>query len=274
MHGKWRIGVAAGLAMAALAAMPAAAAMKTQPVEWTLDGTTFSGVLVYDADEDDVRPGLVMVPNWKGVNASAIEKAKQLAGDDYVVLVADVYGKDVRPKTDAEAGPVATKLRNDRPVLRARAQKAVDILKAQAGKVPLDATRIGAVGFCFGGTTVLELARAGSQLAGVVSLHGGLTSPLPAKAGGTHAPVLVLNGADDKSVSAEDIAGFEKEMNAAEVDWQFINYSGAVHCFAEADANSPPGCQYNERAAKRAWKALDVFFEERFDQAAATARSR
>lgn len=259
---RWRCGVAMVLG---LAAMPAMAAMKTQPVEWQLDGTTFSGVLVYDDGDSDKRPGLVMVPNWKGVNDSAIAKAKQLAGDDYVVLVADVYGKGVRPKTDAEAGPVATKLRNERPVLRARALKAIDVLKAQAGKAPLDASRIGAVGFCFGGTTVLEMARAGAPLAGVVSLHGGLGSPLPAKAGGTHPSVLVLNGADDKGVSKDDIASFEQEMNAAKVDWEFTNYSGAVHCFAEADANSPPGCLYNERAAKRAWKALDEFFEERFE---------
>jgi dienelactone hydrolase len=259
---QWRWGAAVLLGMVAL---PAKAAMKTQPVEWQLDGTTFSGVLVYDDGDSDKRPGLVMVPNWKGVNDSAIAKATQLAGDDYVVLVADVYGKGVRPKTDAEAGPVATKLRNERPVLRARALKAIDVLKAQAGKAPLDASRIGAVGFCFGGTTVLEMARAGAPLAGVVSLHGGLGSPLPAKAGGTHPSVLVLNGADDKGVSKDDIASFEQEMNAAKVDWEFTNYSGAVHCFAEADANSPPGCLYNERAAKRAWKALDEFFEERFE---------
>ncbi len=259
---QWRWGAAVLLGMVAL---PAMAAMKTQPVEWQLDGTTFSGVLVYDDGDSDKRPGLVMVPNWKGVNDSAIAKAKQLAGDDYVVLVADVYGKGVRPKTDAEAGPVATKLRNERPVLRARALKAIDVLKAQAGKAPLDASRIGAVGFCFGGTTVLEMARAGAPLAGVVSLHGGLGSPLPAKAGGSHPSVLVLNGADDKGVSKDDIASFEQEMNAAKVDWEFTNYSGAVHCFAEADANSPPGCVYNERAAKRAWKALDEFFDERFE---------
>ncbi len=263
MNKRWQWGAAVLLGMVAL---PAMAAMKTQPVEWTLDGTTFSGVLVYDDGDNDKRPGLVMVPNWKGVNDSAIAKAKQLAGDDYVVLVADMYGKGVRPKTDAEAGPVATALRNQRPVLRARALKAVEVLKAQAGKTPLDASRIGAVGFCFGGTTVLELARAGAPLAGVVSLHGGLGSPLPAKAGDTHPSVLVLNGADDKSVSKDDIAGFEQEMNAAKVDWEFTNYSGAVHCFAESDANSPPGCLYNERAAKRAWKALDEFFEERFEK--------
>jgi dienelactone hydrolase len=262
MNKQWRWGAAVLLGMTAL---PALAAMQAKPVEWTQDGTTFSGVLVYDDSDNDKRPGLLMVPNWKGVNDSAIAKAKQLAGDDYVVLVADVYGKGVRPKTDAEAGPVATKLRNDRPVLRARALEAIEVLKAQAGKAPLDASRIGAVGFCFGGTTVLEMARAGAPLAGVVSLHGGLGSPLPAKAGGTHPSVLVLNGADDKSVSKDDIASFEQEMNAAKVDWEFTNYSGAVHCFAEADANSPPGCQYNERAAKRAWKALDEFFEERFE---------
>jgi len=262
MNRQWRWGAAVLLGMTAL---PALAAMQAKPVEWTQDGTTFSGVLVYDDSDNDKRPGLVMVPNWKGVNDSAIAKAKQLAGDDYVVLVADVYGKGVRPKTDAEAGPVATKLRNDRPVLRARALKAIDVLKAQAGKAPLDASRIGAVGFCFGGTTVLEMARAGAPLAGVVSLHGGLGSPLPAKAGGTHPSVLVLNGADDKSVSKDDIASFEQEMNAAKVDWEFTNYSGAVHCFAESDANSPPGCLYNPRAAKRAWKALDEFFDERFE---------
>jgi len=263
MNRQWRWGAAVLLGMTAL---PALAAMQAKPVEWTQDGTTFSGVLVYDDGDNDKRPGLVMVPNWKGVNDSAIAKAKQLAGDDYVVLVADVYGKGVRPKTDAEAGPVATKLRNDRPVLRARALKAIEVFKAQAGKAPLDASRIGAVGFCFGGTTVLEMARAGAPLAGVVSLHGGLGSPLPAKAGGTHPSVLVLNGADDKSVSKEDIASFEQEMNAAKVDWEFTNYSGAVHCFAESDANSPPGCVYNARAAKRAWKALDEFFEERFEK--------
>ncbi|MCS4233854.1 dienelactone hydrolase family protein [Stenotrophomonas sp. BIGb0135] len=262
MKRQWRWGAAVLLGMTAL---PALAAMQAKPVEWTLDGTTFSGVLVYDDSDSDKRPGLVMVPNWKGVNDSAIAKAKQLAGDDYVVLVADVYGKGVRPKTDAEAGPVATKLRNDRPVLRARALKAIEVLKAQAGKAPLDAGRIGAVGFCFGGTTVLEMARAGAPLAGVVSLHGGLGSPLPAKAGGSHPSVLVLNGADDKGVSKDDIASFEQEMNTAKVDWEFTNYSGAVHCFAESDANSPPGCLYNERAAKRAWKALDAFFEERFE---------
>ncbi|KLJ01046.1 dienelactone hydrolase family protein [Luteimonas sp. FCS-9] len=240
-------------------AVPAFAAPKADPVEWMLDGETFAGVLVYDDAVAVPRPGLVMVPNWKGVNDSAVEKARQAAGDRYVVLVADVYGKDVRPTTDAEAGPVAKALRDDRPTLRARARKAVEVLKAQP---QVDGTRIAAFGFCFGGTTVLELARDGVDLAGVVSLHGGLSTPLPAAAGVVKAPVLVLNGAADQSVSAADIAGFEREMDAAGADWQFVNYSRAVHCFAEADAASPPGCVYDARAATRAWRQMGDFFEE------------
>ena len=253
-----------GLALAL--PLPALAAMQAKPVEWKVGKDSFSGVLVYDDGDHDKRPGLVMVPNWRGVNASAIDKAKQLAGDDYVVLLADVYGKGKRPANDIEAGQFAGALKKDPATLRTRALKAVDVLKAQAGKAPLDASRIGAVGFCFGGTTVLELVRAGAPLAGVVSLHGGLSTPLPAAAGSAKAPLLVLNGADDKSVSRDDIAAFEQEMNGAGADWQFVNFSGAVHCFAEADANSPPGCQYNPRAAKRAYRMLHDFFEERFGE--------
>lgn len=252
------------LGLALVLPLPAWAAMQAKPVEWQVGKDTFSGVLVYDDADHDTRPGLVMVPNWRGVNDSAVEKAKRLAGDDYVVLVADVYGKGKRPANDTEAGQFAGALKKDPATLRARALAAVAALKAQAGKALLDPARIGAVGFCFGGTTVLELVRAGAPLAGVVSLHGGLATAAPAAAGSAKAPVLVLNGADDKSVSRDDIAAFEQEMNGAGADWQFVNFSGAVHCFAEADANSPPGCQYNPRAAKRAYRMLEDFFEERF----------
>ncbi|KGK58968.1 dienelactone hydrolase [Xanthomonas cannabis pv. phaseoli] len=264
MHKQWSWSGVGLVGVLASLAFPAMAAMQAKPLEWKIGKDTFSGVLVYDDAGAATRPGLVMVPNWRGVNDSAVTKAKQLAGDDYVVLVADVYGKGIRPKDDTEAGAQAKKLRDDRPTLQARALKAVDVLKAQAGKAPLDASRIGAVGFCFGGTTVLELVRAGAQLAGVVSLHGGIATPAPAAAGSAKTPLLVLNGADDKSVTKADIAAFETEMNGAGADWQFVNFSGAVHCFAEADANSPPGCLYNPRAANRAYRMLGDFFEERF----------
>ena len=251
------------LALCITASIPAFAKMQQRPVEWQLQGTTYSGVLVYDDAGDARRPGVVMVPNWRGVNASAVAKAEQIAGDDYVVLVADVYGKTVRPQDNDAAAAASKPLREDRNLLRARAAAALAALKAQAGKAPLDATRIAAVGFCFGGTTVLEMARAGMPLAGVVSLHGGLSTPAPAAAGSGKVPMLVLNGAADAGITAEDIANFGTEMDAAKADWQFVNFSGAVHCFAESDANSPPGCLYDPRAAKRAWKMMDNFLEER-----------
>lgn len=233
-----------------------------RPVEWKIGGDTFSGFLVYDDSVAQPRPGLVMVPNWKGVNESAIDKARLVAGDDYVVLVADVYGKGIRPKTDAEAGPVANALRADRPTLRARVQKAVEVLKQQPATL-VDSARIGAFGYCFGGSTVLELVRAGDALSGVASLHGGLATELPA-AGPVETPVLVLNGGDDSYVSAAEITAFQDEMRKAGADWQFVSFGGAVHCFAESDAQSPPGCVYHEPSAKRAYRMLADFFRDVF----------
>ncbi|MDH5835486.1 dienelactone hydrolase family protein [Luteimonas kalidii] len=260
------------LALCSVIVLPvtAAAAMKSEPVEWTVDGDTFSGWLVYDDEDDDRRPGLVMVPNWMGVTDDALERAKAVAGDDYVVLVADVYGKGRRPKDSGEAGKLAGALRgDDRSALRARMQAALDTLRAQAGRAPLDTDRIGAFGFCFGGSAALELARAGTDLAGVVSLHGGLApgaqSPTASK---IVSPVLVLNGADDKAVSDADIVAFEQEMDAAGADWQFVDFSGAVHCFAEPSASNDPAsnCRYDARAAERAYRMMDGFFEEVFEE--------
>ena len=260
-----RLLVAFGLLFAAA---PAFAAMQAKPVEWSVGKERFSGYVVYDDASAAKRPGLVMVPNWMGVTADAVERAKAVAGRDYVVLVADVYGKGRQPKDAGEAGKLAGGLRGeDRGPLRARIEGAVATLKAQAGKAPLDAAKIGAFGFCFGGSTVLELARAGADLAGVVSLHGGLSPGAKSKtAEAIQASVLVLNGADDKGVSDADIAAFEKEMDAAKADWQFVDFSGAVHCFAEPSAGNDPAsnCRYDERAAKRAYRMLADFFRERF----------
>lgn len=256
------------LLSAALCPGLAAAAMKATPLEWKVGEDTFGGVLVYDDEDGDERPGLVMVPNWMGVTDEAIERAKAVAGDDYVVLVADVYGKGKQPKDSGEAGKLAGSLRgDDRSALRARMQAAVDALEAQAGKAPLQADRIGAFGFCFGGSAALELARSGADVAGVVSLHGGLApGAQSATATKVPAPVLVLNGADDKAVGDADILAFEQEMDAAGADWQFVDFSGAVHCFAEPGAGNDPAsnCRYDERAAKRAYRMMDDFFDEVF----------
>ena len=249
----------------ALFGLSAAAFAKpvAEPVSWSHGGTDFDGYLVYDDAEDDRLPGLVMVPNWMGVTDAAIEKAKQIAGDDYVVLLVDMYGRGVRPANTDEAGKAAGAVYADREALRGRINTALGVLRSSAARAPLDATQLGAIGFCFGGAVALELARSGADIGGVVSFHGNLSTTMPARAGDVKASLLVLNGADDSYVPLEQITGFQKEMTEAKADWQFVNYSGAVHCFAEADANSP-GCQYQPLAAKRAYAAMEDFFDERF----------
>ena len=139
------------------------AAVVTKTVAYEIDGEAFEGVLVYDDSVTTPRPGLLAVPNWMGVNEDTVAKAARAAGDKYVVFVADMYGKSIRPSNAEEAGAAATAVRADRPLMRKRAQAAVEVLKAQNGEVALDLSKLGAIGFCFGGGTVLELARSGAQ---------------------------------------------------------------------------------------------------------------
>ncbi len=248
-----------------LATTPVFAKMQAKPVEWTVGKDRFSGYVVYDDASKAKRPGLVMVPNWMGVSDLAVQRAKDVAGSDYVVLVADVYGKEVRPKDAKEAGAAAKDAFSDGgKTLRARVNEAVRVLKAQANSAPIDPAKIGAFGFCFGGTTVLELARSGADVAGVVSFHGDLETYLPAADNKLNTSVLVLNGADDAGVTDAQVVAFEKEMDAAKADWQFVDFSGAVHCFTQPESKGPGNCAYNERAAKRAFLMMRNFFAERF----------
>ena len=249
-------------ALAMFASLNASAAMTSKPVEWQVDGQTYSGVLVYDNATAEKRPGLLMVPDWLGINDAAIAKAKQQAGRDYVVLLVDMYGKGVHPKNDAEAKAQVMKLAPKPQLMRDRMNAALAAFTAQSGKAPLDRDKIGAFGFCFGGTSVLELARSGVPLAGIVTFHGGLSTQMPAAANSVQTPLLVLNGANDKGV-APDIVPFEKEMDNAGADWQFVNFSGAEHCFALEGKNAD-GCRYNERAARRAYMMMHAFFKGRF----------
>lgn len=254
-----RILIAAGLLLASL---PAFAAMKTKPVEWTVGNDRFSGYVVYDDASKLKRPGLLMVPDWYGVTPAALDKAKQQAGTDYVVFVVDMYGKGVRPADDKQALEQVKMLYPKPELMRERMQAALDTFKAQAPSVPLNTAKIGAFGFCFGGSSVLELARSGAKLAGIVTFHGGLHTESPAAANSVHTPLLVLNGAADESQKAA-IVPFEDEMDRAGADWQFVNFSGAVHCFALETANKP-GCKYDPRAARRAYAMMHAFFAGRF----------
>lgn len=249
------------LAMALLPAVAPAAELTTRAVEYRQGDAELEGWLAFDPAGPAKRPGVVVTPNWLGVGTQAKDTAQRLARLGYVALVADVYGKGIRPASGKEAGPLAGKYKGDRPLLRARMLAALDELKRQPN---VDPTRVAVIGYCFGGTAALELARAGAPVAAVVTFHGGLGSPTPADARQIKGKVLVLHGADDPFVPEAEVKGFEDEMRAAGVDWQLVKYSGAVHAFTDPDAGSDAskGAAYNALADRRSWEAMKAFFAE------------
>jgi len=255
--------VALGIALL-IGAGAAQAAMVTKNVEYDVGGKKMQSVLVYDDASKSARPGLVMTPDWLGMNDNQIALAKQIAGKDYVILVADVYGAAVRPKNADEAGAAAKDMYAHRADLRARINAALDQLKAQKG-APLDGKHWGAFGFCFGGATTLDLARSGADLQGVVSFHGNLAAGDGMPKDNIKAKVLALNGGDDKFVSQESIVAFQNEMREAGADWQFVSFGGALHCFAIPSAKGDvTGCKYDERTSKRAFVMMHNFLDEAF----------
>src|SRR5690348_9078055 len=154
------------------------AAMRSETVAYAVDGKAMQGVLVWDDAVKTPRPGLLMVPDWTGINATNIDFAKSIAGRDYVIFMGDMYGKDLRPKNNTEAQAAVKPLMANRPQLRKRVVAAFDELRKLAAKQapPIDADKLAAIGFCFGGTSVLDLARSGTNVAAVVSFHGGLAT--------------------------------------------------------------------------------------------------
>lgn len=251
--------------LACLAAAHLSAAPAGHVVSYELDGKAFEGRLIYDADAaaDRRLPGIVMVPNWMGPTESSFEKAAKIAGDRYAVFVADMYGVEVRPENAEEASEAAGTVRADRPMMRARARKAVEVFQSLAKDHPLDPERPLAIGFCFGGGTVLELARGGSDaVAGVVSFHGSLGTPDPDDAKAIRVPVLVLHGADDPYAPMEEVNGFVEEMqNAGEVDWQLMLFGNTVHSFTDPSADSD-GARYHPESARRAFRMMHDFADE------------
>jgi dienelactone hydrolase len=242
---------------------PASAALKTEVIDYQENGTACQGVLVYDDSAKDKRPGVLIVHDWMGVGPFVQHRAEEVAKLGYVAFAADIYGKAVRPKSQEEAGAQAGKYKNNRPLLRARAGAALNVLKDNPH---VDGNRLAAMGYCFGGTTVLELARSGADIRGVVSFHGGLETPNMDDAKAIKCPVLAMTGADDPHVPPEQIAAFEGEMRLAKIDWQLIVYGNAVHSFTnpEAGNDNSKGAAYNEKADKRSWEAMKRFLAEIF----------
>jgi dienelactone hydrolase len=252
-------------AFALILAMNAHAAVRTESVEYKQGDAVLEGYLAYDDAIKGARPGVLVVREWWGIDNYIKKRTEQLAALGYVAFAADIYGKGIRAKTPQEAGELAGKYRGgaDRTLLRARANAGLDVLKKNA---MVDPRRIAAIGYCFGGTTVLELARSGADVAGVVSFHGGLASPNPADAKRIKGKVLALTGADDPNVKPEEVLAFEDEMRKAGVDWYLISYGNAVHSFTNPDSgtDNSKGAAYNEKADKRSWQSMKDFFEEVF----------
>ena len=238
------------------------AKMVTKTVAYKQNGTVCKGFLVYDDAWTGKRPGVLVVPEWWGLNDFARERAEKLARMGYVALAADMYGDGLTTKDPQEAAKLAGQVRGT-PLMRERALAA---LKALAAQPLVDPKRLAAIGFCFGGTAVLELAYAGADLAGVVSFHGGLTLPSAADLKRIKAKILVLHGADDPLVPPKDAAAFREAMRKAGADWQMVYYGGAVHSFTNPASGSDKskGVAYNAEAAARSWEAMQAFFKEIF----------
>ncbi len=239
------------------------AAVRTDVVEYKLGDQVFEGYLAYDDWSRTRKPGVLLIHEWMGLGPYEKRRAEELAAMGYIVLAADIYGKGFRPRNAEEAKRTSGIYRNDRQLLRARALAGLNVLKRQPFADP---ARIAAIGYCFGGTTVLELARAGADVKGVVSFHGGLDSPNPMDGKNIKAKVLVLHGADDPLVPQDQILAFQEEMRKGGVDWQMVYYGGAVHRFTAKEAGDNPstGLAYNEKADRRSWEDMKQFFSEIF----------
>jgi dienelactone hydrolase len=246
-----------------LFATSAFAEIRTQAVEYKQGDAVLEGYLAWDDAVEGKRPGVMIVHEWYGLNDYAKRRAREVAALGYVAFAADIYGKGVVAKTPEEARGLATKFRTDRRLLRDRARAGLETLRAS----PLcDPKRVAAMGYCFGGGTVLELARDGADVLGVVSFHGNLDTPNPADAKNIKGKVLVLTGADDPGVPMTQVQAFIDEMRAAKVDWHMILYGNAVHAFTNpATGNDPKkGAAYNKEADLRSWQAMKDFFAEIF----------
>jgi dienelactone hydrolase len=244
----------------------ASAAVKGDEIDYRVGETTFRGYIATDDGIRGKRPGILVVHEWWGLNDYARRRARMLAELGYTALAVDMYGGGRTTTHPDDAGKFAGAIRQNLPEARARFLAALELLKKQP---TVDPGKIAAIGYCFGGGVVLQMARAGVDLKGVVSFHGSLATDRPARPGEVKARVLVLNGESDPMTTPEQIAAFRREMEGAGVDYRFISYPGAKHSFTNPDAddygrkyNLP--LAYNAEADRESWQAMQDFFREIF----------
>jgi len=237
-------------------------ALHTEKVDYKHGDTVLKGYLSYDDAIQGKRPGVLIVHCFRGLRDFVKERAELLADLGYLAFALDMYG--VIPKDDQEAFALAKTYGDNLPLMRSRANAGLEVLKRHK---LADAKRIGAMGYCFGGGVVLELARSGAEIAGVVGFHANLDTPNRDDAKNIKGKVLILHGADDPFVPTDHVLAFQEEMRKAKVDWQMVFYGGAVHAFTMPEAGADPTkpVAYNENADKRSWEAMKAFFKEVFE---------
>lgn len=235
--------------------------MRTEDIAYHADGARLVGHLVVDDARPGKRPGVLVAPEGGGLVDLTRQIAGRLAEAGYCAFAMDYYGdgkpladmNDVMPRINAFMAEPAT--------IRARAAEALAVLARQP---ECDATRLAAIGYCFGGTTVLELARSGADVKAVVGFHSGLATARPQDAGQIRAKVLTCIGADDPIIPADQRAAFEKEMTEGGVDWRMNLYGGAGHSFTNPDVGAlgRPGFEYHAETDRRSWRAMLDLFDE------------
>lgn len=248
---------------AILVGSTALAGLKSQNIVYKKGTETFEGVLFTPDSVQGKAPGILMVANWMGLTAETKKQAERFTKLGYVVFAADIYGQGKNPKSVDEAGKLAGKYKGDRKLFRENLILGFNELKKQT---MVDPQKLAAVGYCFGGTGVIELARAGADLKGVLSFHGGLDSPTPADGKNIKAQVIAFHGADDPYVKAEDLAAFEQELRDGKVDWQLVKFGKTVHSFTDkgAGTDNSKGAAYSENADQRSFADAELFLKEIF----------
>lgn len=239
-----------------------AANIKTQDVEYTAGKTVLQGQLVWDAALPGKRPGVLVVHEWWGLNAHAKNQAARLATAGYVAFALDMYGKGKLAQHPKDAQAFVAEVTAEAGTGKARFQAAL----AQLKKAPqVDASQIAAIGYCFGGAVVLDMARSGEDLAAVVSFHGALGSKLTAGRG-LKPRILVATGADDPMIGPDLVEKFRQEMTTAAARFEIISYPGAKHSFTNPDADKAgmPALGYNAAADQASWAAMLKLFSEVF----------
>ncbi|HXU91888.1 MAG TPA: dienelactone hydrolase family protein [Methylomirabilota bacterium] len=256
-----------GLLLVLSTATPALAAIKEEPVTYKDGETSMKGVIVYDSDKQGKRPGMILVHEWWGITKHVHNEAHEFARQGYTAFIADMYGDAKTADNPKDAGALSGSVMKDSQTMQARFNAA----RAQLAKHPsVDATRIGAVGYCFGGAVVLNMARLGADLAGVAGFHASLGLNTPAPAPGTvKAKILILNGAEDPFVKKEQYATLKSQLDAAKADYRVIEYPGAVHAFTNPEAtelgkkfNLP--LRYDAKVDQEAKAAASKFFADVF----------